>query len=260
MGIEIYLDDPTVLIVNTGEIVRCTDIQWQPLYDADFTDITPSQLNDKYCFVETVEDDHVFYYLIFMIQTPLNLVDIYFTNFRKYQSGGQIRKCVNAVHGLNHLESQEVVVLADGNVIDGLEVWDGCIFFNKFEFYSQIHVGLRYIPEIETMNLEAPDRTIQGKVKNITDAKVMYARSRGTLIAPVFEDDQQIKVGDFEELVQRSFNEPQDQPIQLYTGFLDLSVNDTYNEAGRVIIRQKDPLPMNILAVLLNVDVEKDEN
>ena len=163
-----------------------------------------------------------------------------------YVRGGEARRKVNTIAGLGHLEGREVTVLADGNVITGLTVEDGHITLP--ERYGRVHAGLRYVAEVETLPLEAQDRTVQGARKSLTEATVRVHRSRGLLCASA-------QLQQFYDLpVTENF--AWGLGTALYSGDVHVPMGSHWGTSGAIIIRQPDPLPMDVLAVVAEFDTE----
>ena len=50
-------------------------------------------------------------------------------------------------------------------------------------------------------------------------------------------------------------NEPYGSPVALFTGDKEFAIAPGWNTEGRIFIRQIDPLPITVLAVIPEVDV-----
>lgn len=168
--------------------------------------------------------------------------------FSAYIEGGTARKAVSTVYGLWHLEGREVVVLADGNVISKKVVQNGSLTFPRK--YSRIHVGLRYISDIETLDPEKSNGTLQGKHVRVPQIVVRFKDSRGLLVGP--------NVNSLREMKQRE-NENIGEPTSMLTGDKRISVTSTWRGGGRQFFRQINPLPLTILSVMSDVDEGDDE-
>ena len=162
--------------------------------------------------------------------------------FAAYVSGGKARLSVLTVGGLHHLEGEEVVILADGNVITGKSVSGGAITLDRKA--SRVHVGKKYIADLETLNVEAPDGTVQGKPTKIPQVTVRFEKSRGLLVGP---DTSRL-----EEMKQRE-NEAMGEPTALLTGDKKIQLQPNWNSNGRIFLRQNNPLPMTILAIIPDI-------
>jgi len=167
------------------------------------------------------------------------------SEFKVYVSAGNVRKTVTFVFALNHLEGEEVVVLSDGNVVRGLTVAAGKIQLPRKA--SRVHVGLQYISDIETLNIEAPEGTIQGKKTKISEVTVRFKKSRGLLVGPSSDKLVEMKQREFEKL---------GQPTQLLTEDKKITLKPDWNSNGRLLLRQRDPLPMTILAIIPEITAE----
>ena len=164
--------------------------------------------------------------------------------FKTYVSGGKARLSVLTLSGLDHLEGAEISLLADGNVVAGKSVSGGSITLDRKA--SRIHAGLKFISDVETLNVEAPDGTIQGKHTKIPKVVVRFEQSRGLLIGP--------DSGNLVEMKQRE-TEVMGEPTQLLTGDKDIILKPSWNSNGRVFLRQNNPLPMTILAIIPDIEV-----
>lgn len=152
-------------------------------------------------------------------------------------------RAVDMFAGLDHLEGEAVSVLADGNVVaDGINeplfiVMGGQIMLDRP--YSIVHIGLPITAEIETLDIDRPEgSTFLNKINIIKDVDLLVESSRGILAGP--DEDH------LEEFKQRD-EEDYGQPTNLVTGMVRVPCDATYGLGGRVLIRQKDPLPLSIL-------------
>ncbi|HKI62878.1 MAG TPA: hypothetical protein VKA31_11345 [Mariprofundaceae bacterium] len=165
-----------------------------------------------------------------------------------YVSGGVARLTTKEITGLWWFGTgcTPVYALVDGDVIQ-VEVCDGVVTLPRLA--ARAHIGLPYTADIETLNIEAPKGTIQGGRKKLTDVTLRFHKSRMPLIGPNFEDMVQIK--------QRE-NEAYGQPTALLTGDRVQNIPPKWNTHGRIAIRMKDPVPLTVLAVAPELEVEDD--
>jgi hypothetical protein len=145
------------------------------------------------------------------------------------------------ITGLDHLEGEDVVALADGNVVENLTVSGGQVTLQVAA--SKVHVGLPYVAELENLppalNLE----------------EVGAARGRPMKASGVYiqlEDTRGIQAGassrtKFNELIQTGTDLALDIP--LFTGMIDLPLFPEWNREGTVVLRQPYPLPMTVLGL-----------
>ncbi|EOC1317149.1 hypothetical protein ACI09J_001771 [Cronobacter turicensis] len=142
--------------------------------------------------------------------------------------------------GLEHLEGQTVNILSDANVEPQKTVTGGSV---TLEFAGAVvHIGLPITAELETLDININGQeTLLDKKNLIPTANVLVNASRGIWAAT--------PGGKFYEYPQREF-EFYDDPVEDATGIAELKLDDTWGKRGRVIIRQQDPLPLSVLAII----------
>ena len=171
--------------------------------------------------------------------------------FEAYVRSGNIRKVATVIRGLNHLEGEAVEVLANGNVVTGHTVANGKITLADGDASSRVHIGVQMVSEIETLDVEAPEGTIQGKPKSIPKATIRFEKSRGAFVGPT--------VALLVEMKQRGLAaEVMGEATNLITGDVDVTLYPDYNTNGRLTVRQIYPLPMTVLAIIPDIDVGDD--
>lgn len=173
-------------------------------------------------------------------------VDIDGTGYTAYESGGYSRKAVDSVVGLDHLEGEEVSILADGNVISGKTVANGAVSLGNY--YSRVHVGLGYVSDFETLDVNLQDKRglVHGRRRQVKEATIRWYKSRGGFLGGS-EDD-------LYEINQREFEDWGD-PTDLITGDTRHNVSSAWDTSGKLFYRQTDPLPVTILAIIPEVEV-----
>jgi hypothetical protein len=163
---------------------------------------------------------------------------------------------IKTVRGLWHLEGKQVGVFADGFVVASphnpsypeYTVENGAITLDKA--FGVIHVGLPYISTLETLDIDAvggmdtPDR---GKLVSSVIAHV--ENTRGLWAGTKYPDDDEVNpVQGFYELKSRS-SESYDSPPALKTEKVEIGTEANWETNGRVILRQIDPTPVQVLAI-----------
>jgi len=138
--------------------------------------------------------------------------------------------------GLGHLEGESVGVLGDGVVIADETVSSGAVTIDTAS--AKAHIGLEYNTDIETLRLDyrTLPETIQGREKQI---KEVTARFYETLSAKGGPDSSNLDDFDI-----TSFG----------TQDIVLKPEDTYNPDGYIFIRQGDPGPMTVLAIIIDAE------
>jgi len=143
---------------------------------------------------------------------------------------------ITMIGGLDHLEEEEVAILADGQVQTRQVVSGGYITLATAA--SKIHVGLPYQGIYKSPRLEAAqaEGTAQGKVKKIDKLTLRLLQSWGGQAGP---DEDNLEDIEYEEAVSG-----------LFTGDKKVDFRGGYETSGQVMVIQNDPLPLTICAVV----------
>ena len=152
---------------------------------------------------------------------------------------------VKTLSGLGHLEGKTVSILADGSVHPQRVVTGGSVALQ--EAAGIAHVGLQYISDMETLDLELKNanETVLDKKISVTGLTVRVEESRGIFAG---KDKKNL----YEHKTDRDDYE---SPIELLTGQADIPISNDWQGKGRVFIRQSDPLPLTVLAVIPEVTI-----
>lgn len=242
---DVTAADPVVVTTSAahgfsnGDEIAINSIIWVNDVDSTFNETQPAQLNGfKFIVANKAATT-------FELTSIEDGTDIDGSAFNAYLRDGEVRKTVTSISGLQHLFNTEVVILADGNVITGTTVSaTGTITLTNSA--SRVHIGLRFISDIETLNIESPEGTVQGTLKKISRVNVRMKKSRGLLIGPDSDNLIEWKQRELELL---------GQPTSLLTGDAEVILQPTWNSNGRIFFRQKDPLPMHILAIMPDINL-----
>lgn len=148
------------------------------------------------------------------------------------------------LEGLAHLEGKNVCVLADGSPLAGMVVQNGQI--NLPRAMNCVHAGLSYTAELRTLPAAVGDNagTLQDRKRRLVSVTLKMLDSRG---GSAGTDENNL-----DELIQRS-TEPFNAPIALKTGDYTLAVSGTHGLVPSVIFRQKEPLPVTLLAIITRI-------
>lgn len=160
---------------------------------------------------------------------------------------------ITMLSGLGHLEGEEVVALADGNVVRDLTVTAGAITLPRSA--SKVHIGLPMTATLQTLDLDLGNAaglgSVQGRMKTASNTMLRVERSRGIFIGPEDGDQDSDRLVEWKQREGEAWNEA----IGLYTGDLDITPMTDWTRGGNVWIKQFDPLPMTILAIAPDVTV-----
>jgi hypothetical protein len=164
-----------------------------------------------------------------------------------YVSGGTVRKEVDQVSGLAHIAGQTAKILADGAVHpDVLVSAGGGVTLNRFA--SIIHVGLGYPSQLVTLPLIVgyPVMETRGRPIRVDHVIIRLYRSLGG------------KVGDEKRdtLVDRVPSDPMNVATPPFTGQKRVAVSARHSLDPTITIETEDPLPMNVLSLVVEAGVE----
>lgn len=149
------------------------------------------------------------------------------------------------ISGLSHLEGKTVSILADGSVHPQRVVLGGSVTLQ--EAAGVAHIGLPYNSDMETLDLELKNanETVLDKKIAVTSLTVVVEESRGIFAG---KDKNNL----YEAKTERNTYE---QPLDSLTGQTDIHISNDWQGKGRVFIRQSDPLPLSVLAVIPEVTI-----
>lgn len=159
------------------------------------------------------------------------------------------------ISGLDHLKGQSVVALANGNVVQNLVVSNtGTVTLPNAA--TKAHIGLPMTAALQTLDLDLGAvkgiGTVQGRKKSFDEVTLRVQDTRGIFLGPrdAARDDPTALV----EYKQRS-TEAWNEAIGLYTGDIHITPHWDWSDGGNVWVKQFDPLPMTILALMPNVTI-----
>lgn len=145
--------------------------------------------------------------------------------------------------GLSHLEGKTVAIVADGAYVGTAVVSGGAVSIAPATA-TNVHVGLRYTSDLETLNLDAHGSAVRDKLKRVGSVTLIVdTSSREFLAGP-----------DTANLTRYSVS-TMDPAGDEHTGHVEMQLSATFNDHGRVFIRQDEPLPLTVLGVLPNLIV-----
>lgn len=171
-------------------------------------------------------------------------------SFREYATTLWARG-VDQFSGADHLEGKTLAILGDGNVVtNGIDAPATVVSGGAFTLdrpYFVLHAGLPYTSDLETLDLEIMGgETLTSKQKSVNGVDVLVEASRGLWTGEDFDHLREWK--------QRKSSDNY-APIPLFTGHVPVAIGASWNQGGRVCVRQRDPLPLTILNVTPTVKV-----
>lgn len=171
---------------------------------------------------------------------------------------------VTTVSALWHLEGLTVSALADGGVVNDLVVANGSVTLPYSA--SQVLVGLPFIAQLQTMYLDAgAGPTVQGRRKSNPQVIIRVEQSRPMEIGvnqPDAAAQPNQAVIDWTQMTEVKFRTPSmpaGQPLPLYSGdYEPTNLFGGYDSRGQIAIQQTDPVPLTVLAVVIQTTIGDD--
>jgi hypothetical protein len=153
--------------------------------------------------------------------------------------------------GLDHLEAETVVAVADGVVVKDLIVASGAVTLPRAA--SKVTIGLPYNCAIETLEIDMASlkQSWFGKEVSVSTVKLKLEKSRGGFVGNVAGLNETQTT---QEIKPRTQSDGYDA-ISLKTHEQEVTVPAEWGAGGALRIEQNTPMPMSILAVIPNVDV-----
>jgi len=109
---------------------------------------------------------------------------------------------------------------------------------------SKVHVGLPYVSDMETLEINSPNGNILDKTKLINGVGLLVENTVTVWAGPDADNLREYKA--------RS-TEAYGAPTALHDGLIEIDTIATWSKQGRVFIRNSSPLPVSILAVIPDV-------
>ena len=145
------------------------------------------------------------------------------------------------ISGLDHLEGEEVSILADGATHPNKTVSSGGITLDRSA--TKVKVGLPYVSLLQTMRIDAGSQngTSQSKTKRIYEITARLYESIGIEIGPDLDNMERIPF--------RSSANLMDSGVNVFTGDKDIEFRGNYETDGFIFVRQNQPLPLTVLSL-----------
>ncbi|MEO6055104.1 MAG: carbohydrate-binding protein, partial [Chthoniobacterales bacterium] len=149
----------------------------------------------------------------------------------------------SAITGLSHLEGMTVGILADGAVQEPKTVVGGNITLDSPA--STVLVGLPYVSTLQPMKLEIQlqDGTSVGRRKKINRISADIYKSLGGK----FSVDSGAT---WDPIYSRTTFDVMDSSPPVFTGMKRLYTGGDYNVGATITLRQDQPLPLTVLALI----------
>lgn len=167
-------------------------------------------------------------------------------------------KCTLTVTGLEHLEGKDVSVMADSSLISSpynadyptLTVIDGQITLPNYAAF--VLVGLPYISDIVTLQIDTDaNNTTLLKPKIVNSVHVKFDQTRGVYVGGELPSDNSVTDMQAAEVwnIESSINTT---PLP-QTARKQYRLMSNWRANGSIALRQVDPLPFEVMSVILDV-------
>ncbi len=201
----------------------------------------PSGAEDQvYLSVKRTIDGSTVRHIVYLKSLYFNddVTDAFFVDSGLTYDGG----ATTTITSLNHLEGETVTILADGAAHADKTVSNGTITLDRSA--SKVHVGYGYTSSLETLRMEAgaEDGIAQGKIKRIHGVTARFFQTVGAELGP--------DTANLDRLPFRDSSMAMDEAVPLFTGDKEISFPSGYDNDAKIVIRQTQPLPMTILAIM----------
>ncbi|MCA3247399.1 MAG: hypothetical protein ING29_13080 [Azospirillum sp.] len=226
--------------LTTGDLV---DVEGTQVFNPDY----PATSDDRFLAHATARQRYQVTVLsgtTFQLRDYLTGVNVDGSAWAAWGRGGNVRRAVTTLSGLEHLNGKSVAILANGDVLPNQVVANGTITLERAA--SRIHVGLSYYSDLQTLRLDtggSPDGTMQGRKKAIPYVTLRLERTRGLKAGP-----RETHLREMKSLLT-GYNEA----AGLVTGDYRLSVPSDQSTGGQLFFRQEYPLPCTLLGIIPEV-------
>ena len=162
-----------------------------------------------------------------------------------YISGGEVRKCLTSIAGLNHLEGEtDLSACADGNYVDGLTVSSGAVTIP--DAAGRVCVGFGYQSRMDSLPLDTPRSDFNGRVRTIEELLLKVYKTRGLKAGA-----DSVTLHEMKERTDEGWNEV----TKLLTGETSIDLEPEANNRGKYTLIQDYPFPATVQAVGINFSV-----
>lgn len=176
-----------------------------------------------------------------------NVTNIEDAQFLDSFVAGTAASATAVISGLWHLEGQSVNALVAGNVHGPKTVSGGQIALDTAMAQDDVYcVGLAYVSDIVDLPVAQATQNgaALGRLKVVNKVVLKFKHSRGASYGSYTHQDR------LTELAEAHFRDAWNDPIKPYSGdTLPLSVDGGWDMDASAMVRQTDPLPLEVLAI-----------
>lgn len=180
----------------------------------------------------------------FSLQDPADTTDIDSTGFTAYTSGGTAQRVAKTLTNAVHLANEECGVLADGGVHPDVTP-NASGEYTLQAYHNVVQIGLKYDQNVEPVPVEPLEAA--GRTANLARVRVKLYNTLGLSVGP---DTDHLKA-----IIFRGVDDPLSTAPSLFTGIKEVSISGKYSVPASLYMRQSSPLPMTILGVSCDVEI-----
>ena len=176
-------------------------------------------------------------------------IDVDFTDTNAIAAGDWVLSR-STITGLDALEGETVAVLANGGTLEQKTVSSGSITLG--DQYTNVKVGLPYTQEVELLDVDFgdPAGSLIGQRSKVIETYLELFESSGGFIG---YDSSSLS-----EIIFREGDDITDQGVGLFTGQKRPRPKGGWRDSLKLLIRQTDPLPMTLLAIIIKGLISED--
>ena len=165
---------------------------------------------------------------------------------------------VSSISNLDHLEGETINFLIDGATHADVVVSSGVATMVQGAlgvFGADVHVGLPYVSSIESLPVVPTTMGFEskGKHKAPYKASIILHDTVGLLAGYRLEDGREL----IDPIAFREGGAVLGQYVPLFTGTKQITLEGSYASEAKVIMRQEQPLPVTVLSVIYELDVNE---
>ena len=241
----------SALTTTAGDKFRITAITWDA---SDITvtwdGVTDDFADDDYVkidFTGVSDLDRLTFVVDDKIGTTfkLKLAGEYYTTDEFTDPGvGTVYEVTDVFTGFDHLIGEEVQILGDGAVFPNQTV-DGSGQVTLPSRVNTVIAGLPYGMNITPQSVEIPGNVTLGAKRRISKVSMRLYKTLGGYVGA--------ENGESQELRFRSTEVPFGSPPALYTGIVDLPIDDSSGQEQSVVLTHNQPLPFTVLAIIYDI-------
>lgn len=162
--------------------------------------------------------------------------------YAAYVSGGEVRKLISTISGLNHLEGESVAIYADGAKLPNATITKGVLTLSNPS--AVVQIGYSYSSDGQLLRLDAgsADGTALGKTRRTHRVGMLLHKTEGLKIGMSFDE--------LDEYIFRTSADEGNRAVPLFSGIISETVTADYDFENQFCWRQDGPFPGMILAVM----------